>query len=584
MELLAALAWSPKRLYIKLAVLTFVAAVMSGVFMFWMLTDYGGTSAVLVQQAKFSQYRFSPRLSSYMMGKDASGVPIHISEIEFKNVSGIVSLAGVVARNPGGLNPSGEGPEKAIDGDRNTKWLDFSRAPIVIVFPRPITLTSFRFVTSKDSADRDPTRWMLEGSNGKGWTLLHMQNTDHVSQLRAEATDWFDWFDFDEPNWGDYLRTWGDQGEVAASEVPDNGPVFLQCRFTPSKLRRQDSGGVQISEIEFKNGDAVVSLAKEARNNQVRADMLGGFTEKNEEPNKAIDGDRNTKWFDYGKGSLTITWQQPQRLTAFRFVTANDYSGRDPIQWSFQCSQDKSTWALSHLQDTDYPTPIVRRTSTEWFDFDLTRKAVQEFLPDWNVPESNFTFADGNDSYSADGDASQSQDDVEYCFTSTKLRSEESGVIQISELEFKNGVHVVTWPEHTVTFAKDRAGGNSMLAIDGDNSTNWFSMHPATLCIRPPTEIHITSFRFKTADRFIGRDPIQWTLTRRSNRYLGYIFVNNTEGYHSTMLHLQSTDYPTPLLRQAPTEWFDINLTAVPVFIPENHFDSDPEDDDDNYY
>jgi len=282
---------------------------------------------------------------------------------------------------------------------------------------------------------------------------------------------------------------------------------------------------------------------------------------------------------------LTITWKRPQRLTAFRFVTANDYSGRDPTQWTLHCSSDQSTWALSHQQATDYSTPILRRTATAWFALDLNAKFAQaDFLAPRHVSSpgyyaNNFNYSDAYQNYNYSDASLDNYSDTEYCFTPTKLRSQESGIVEISEIEFKNGDSILTWHESasaqtTGQSALEARGGFASNAIDGNSSTDWVSMHPAALCIEPRILIEMTSFRFKTGNRGAGRDPTQWTLVRRSNFDR---FDNGSMAFQSTMLHTQSTDQAVPLLRQSPTEWFDIDLAAVPF----KDWQDVPTDDDD---
>lgn len=406
--------------------------------------------------------------------------------------------------------------------------------------------------------------------------MLHLQATNYPTpQEKTAPTAWFDWFDYDEPAWGMHLRSWNNRPNAEGSldsQVPqDMQPSFLQCRFIPTKLRRSESAGVQISEIEFRSGMSWTSMER------ARADTFGGNSPVDEGPDKAIDGDRNTKWFDHSKGSLTITWNEAPRLASFRFVTANDYSGRDPVQWKFTCTRDKANWGLWHLQDKDYATPVVRRTPTEWFNLDFQGT----FNPNQEEEDSKaWMGATFNVSDYVYEEPPAISDEAEYCFLPTKPRNEEVGVIEVSELEFRSGERMVTWPEGTI--AKDESRDNAdpdsaNNAIDHNSSTKWVSMFPAKLCISPGSEapMNITSFRFKTSDKFTGRDPVQWkfvmrTRGRRQNE-MGYPFY----GYiSSTLLHSQLTDYAPPLLRNAPTEWFNFDLTAVPVNLTGSEEDS----------
>ena len=106
---------------------------------------------------------------------------VQISEIELYFSGTKVSFAGATATNPGGSNPAGEEPSKAIDGNTATKWLDGNILPLVIDFGvgGQKVADSFRFATANDAINRDPLRWVVEGSkDNTSWTALHTQSTD----------------------------------------------------------------------------------------------------------------------------------------------------------------------------------------------------------------------------------------------------------------------------------------------------------------------------------------------------------------------------------------------------------------------
>jgi hypothetical protein len=88
------------------------------------------------------------------------------------------------AAGPTGLS---EGPQSAIDGTTDWKYLNFGEINSgFIVTPSigPSTLDSFQITTANDSEERDPTLWMLYGTNdpitsannsdasGENWTLI----------------------------------------------------------------------------------------------------------------------------------------------------------------------------------------------------------------------------------------------------------------------------------------------------------------------------------------------------------------------------------------------------------------------------
>ncbi len=120
---------------------------------------------------------------------------VQISEIEFYFSGTMVSFAGATATNPGGSNPAGEEPSKAIDGNTNTKWLDANILPLVIDFGvgGQKVADSFRFATANDATNRDPLQWVVEGSNNNStWTALHTQGTNaSITASRLTFTQFF---------------------------------------------------------------------------------------------------------------------------------------------------------------------------------------------------------------------------------------------------------------------------------------------------------------------------------------------------------------------------------------------------------
>lgn len=137
-----------------------------------------------------------------MTGVRNSQSGAQISEISF-NVSGeVLDMSGVVATSPtvstsffGNFN----GPEKAIDGDTSTSWRD-SRLPssLVLQFPSPVHVDSFSFTTSGlgviggSPEDRDPTSWVVEGSQDAiSWTTLQTESNFATPAEREVQTDWF---------------------------------------------------------------------------------------------------------------------------------------------------------------------------------------------------------------------------------------------------------------------------------------------------------------------------------------------------------------------------------------------------------
>ena len=127
-----------------------------------------------------------------LRGGSASGA-VQIAEIRSKNCSGIAlsfSQIGCTATNPGGHNPTGMGPENAIDGSYTSAWLDLNNKPLIISCPQRISkrgglisiiVQQITFVTAADHPERDPVQWKFEA---------RQRATGHWSQIQAESLDY----------------------------------------------------------------------------------------------------------------------------------------------------------------------------------------------------------------------------------------------------------------------------------------------------------------------------------------------------------------------------------------------------------
>ena len=121
----------------------------------------------------FRYYKFQ---QTALRGLSAPGVPatpnsIQMTELTLFDLGS--RLTAVTATNPLGTfplnngvqNPSGEGPLQGIDNNTATKWLDFTRGPLILDMGSSVAIDSYNFTTGNDSPERDPISWVLSGSN-----------------------------------------------------------------------------------------------------------------------------------------------------------------------------------------------------------------------------------------------------------------------------------------------------------------------------------------------------------------------------------------------------------------------------------
>jgi len=151
----------------------------------------GPISGVPKARAAYRYYRF--RTTGIRGG--IFPTMVQLAEIEFYFSGTKISTSGATATNPGGVNPAGEEPNKAIDGNTATKWLDSNILPLVIDLGSGVrrVADAFRYCTANDESGRDPLQWVVEGSNdGTSWTALHTQSTNaSVTTSRFTFTQLF---------------------------------------------------------------------------------------------------------------------------------------------------------------------------------------------------------------------------------------------------------------------------------------------------------------------------------------------------------------------------------------------------------
>jgi hypothetical protein len=132
---------------------------------------------------------------------------------------------------------------------------------------------------------------------------------------------------------------------------------------------------IQASEVELFYAGTSIGITGATCTNP------GGYNPAGEDPTKANDGSVLTKWLDQsGNGGIygaVKSWKllidfgasTKKVADAFRYATANDVNGRDPVRWTFEGSNDNVNWTTLHTQATDATITTNRQTFTQLFYF-----------------------------------------------------------------------------------------------------------------------------------------------------------------------------------------------------------------------
>ena len=172
---------------------------------------------------------------------------------------------------------------------------------------------------------------------------------------------------------------------------------YRYYKFNITKIKNISvslGGATQISELIILNGSTKLTGGTATNPGGTQAFPSEG-------PSKALTGYYNDKWCDTsfatnGYSTLIVDYGTAQTSTGFTYATANDYLGRDPVQWTFEGSNDGSTWDVIHEQIVDATITTDRNTLVSTvFNYPTHGSAVFNFpqtdyislpaLPDWNL-------------------------------------------------------------------------------------------------------------------------------------------------------------------------------------------------------
>ena len=162
------------------------------------------------------------------------------------------------------------------------------------------------------------------------------------------------------------------------------GP-YRYFRFVPTALRDPGDNSVQISEFQMLlNGTRIAGAIA----SETPADSPGG-----EGPAEGNDNNVDSKWLNFSKTNarLVLDFGTATNVTGYRWATANDSDGRDPISWRVEGSHDNSTWAVLDTQ-TNYAVPTDRKTYLANFPLGSSTPPFESWATDKGLTGPNAAF------------------------------------------------------------------------------------------------------------------------------------------------------------------------------------------------
>ena len=343
---------------------------------------------------------------------------------------------------------------------------------------------------------------------------------------------------------------------------------------------------VQLAAIELYSGNDNITGQRTRTDHDTGGGGPGGNPNSNaypagEEPYRIVDGDwANTKWNDFraaplnnrrgeiDRAWLRIEFDTPRKLTAYRWVTANDAPERDPAAWRIQGSMDASTWFDLDAR-AGYSAPAERGAPTEMFaispaaitprnalgiladgaDGEISPAAAPTLQPEVPLRKlggGELTLS-GNGIISSpvtvEAGALRLAPAPAYRFLRFKIENNrnittnDGRSTQLSEFELYNGPENVTPLRTAIHYDPTGGWGGNLdvnagpeheradFAVDGNTATKWNDFRisrPADrdrvwLAIEFPAPQPVTAYRYITANDAPDRDPSAWRIQGSDN-------------------------------------------------------------------
>jgi hypothetical protein len=238
--------------------------------------------------------------------------------------------------------PGGEAPLYVLDANKGTKYLNFGKENsgfIVTPVAGASVLQSFQLTTAGDAPNRDPVGWTLWGTNvpiasadnsmgvAESWTLIG-SGTMALPDAR---------------------QTLGPVVSVANSSAYTSYKMMY-----PTLKNAGATNSMQVADVSFfqsSDGTGSSFLATGDPILAVHANWNSVYPSA-ENPGKVIDGDKATKYLNFGKTNSGIIITPGRGMTivkSFEITTANDAAERDPASWILYGTND----AIGSVNNSD---------------------------------------------------------------------------------------------------------------------------------------------------------------------------------------------------------------------------------------
>ena len=395
-----------------------------------------------------------------------------------------------------------EGPNNTLDGDVNTKYLNYDvHNSGFIVTPKAgkTTVKSIKFWTANDAEKRDPTSWILYGTDeaiqstdnstglAENWTLIDSGNVSLPAERKAE-------------------------GPLVAV---NNDTAYTSYKLLFPSLKDASEGHMQIADTLFyRNSDGTDPIFQEgdtalavAYSSSVSYRMK--YTESTQH---AIDGNTGTKYCvnpGVGTGVIFIPSASSSIVRGITMATANDAEGRDPTSYVLYGTTD-AVWSA------DFSTGTAE-TWVKIAEGDITLPSARKTIIEEPIEFENET------AYSA------------YKIIFPTAKDSEQALIQFSEIQLYGTVleaaptNLIKYPgdafiaistdvRPSSTYSTNPLESAAMLIdnVYGDPATKYYNKACWTnnigFIVTPTVSKELQFIEFCTANDYAERDPSSYKL------------------------------------------------------------------------
>lgn len=348
------------------------------------------------------------------------------------------------------------------------------------------------------------------------------------------------------------LSATNDAGTTTATVtvgVVQPGP-YRYYRFVPVELRDESAGMIHISEFQM--------LLDGVRVTGATASNPGGDSPGSEGPDKANDDNVDSKWLDFNIQPLILDFGVTTDVNGYRWATANDSEGRDPVSWRVDGSHDLAAWKVLDTR-TGETVPTARKTYLADFSFEsfsgpsiaaFTANPVTLFLGEatsstlsWSVTnadpggvsiDNGIGVVDPNDSL-----AVSPAETTTYTLTATgdgvaRTRSVTVRRVPVGSLRYfrfvplatRGGGAPVSLAEFEILWNGQRVGGavasnpggltpgnsGATQANDDNLDTEWLSFNFTPVVLDFGDLVGFNGYRWATGIGASSQDPVSWRI------------------------------------------------------------------------